>query len=91
MAYFARGGRAWISKLTEVRTRDRSTSDAAVGLYSPPPPPTPPRSSGIGRKVPPWRTVTTAACHTCQFPVQSSSTALFTGSTVLPHASNNRN
>ncbi|GMN28372.1 hypothetical protein TIFTF001_041161 [Ficus carica] len=87
-------GQAWISKLPKVRTRGRSTSDAssdaAVGLYSPPPPPTPPRSSGIGRKAPPWRIVTTAAsCPTCQFPVHSSSTALFTGSTVLRHASNN--
>jgi hypothetical protein len=48
-----------------------------------------PRSSGIGRNVPPRKTVSTAAWHTCQFPVHKSPTAPFTGFTVRPHASNN--
>lgn len=48
---------------------------------------TPLRSSGIARRVPPRRTVSIAAWHTCQFPVPSSPTAPFTGFTVRPHAS----
>ena len=46
-----------------------------------------PMSSGMGLSVPPRSTVSTAAWHTCQFPVQRSPTAPFTGFTVLPHAS----
>lgn len=42
----------------------------------------------IGRTVPPARTVSTAAWHTCQFPLDSSPTAPLTGLTVRPHASN---
>jgi hypothetical protein len=52
--------------------------------------PPPVSKSGIGRKVPPRRTVSTAAWQTCQFPVHKRPTAPFTGFTVLPQASNNK-
>lgn len=60
-----------------------ASSDATGGAFIP-------VSSGKGLSVPPRRTVSTAAWHTCQFPVQRSPTAPFTGLTVLPHASNSK-
>ena len=64
-----------------------SASEASSGVK---PEPEPETSSGIGRRVPPRRTVSTAAWQTCQFPVQSSPTAPLTGLTVRPQASNKR-
>ncbi|KAJ0441786.1 hypothetical protein HanIR_Chr16g0801751 [Helianthus annuus] len=48
------------------------------------------KSSGMAFMVPPRRTVATADWHKCQFPVHSSPTAPFTGFTVRPQASSNR-
>ena len=59
---------------------DASSVAAAAGASRP-------MSSGMGLSVPPRSTVSTAAWQTCQFPVQRSPTAPFTGFTVLPHAS----
>ena len=69
--------------LVQVTSASETSSEDGIGAPDV-------RSSGIGRKVPPRRTVSTAAWHTCQLPVHKSPTAPFTGFTVLPQASNNK-
>lgn len=70
-----------------VQVTSASDTSSEVGVGDPP---QLLRSSGTGRNVPPRRTVSTAAWQTCQFPVHKRPTAPFTGFTVRPQASYNK-